>query len=86
MNGLQDMMKRSSTLTQRHLELTPEEEEILMMRRDGDRQRQLQPEQEQVLGAPPDQGPQIQDDVLQYFRQMGIPDEVIFRELGIGAR
>lgn len=82
---LPELFERTRARTLQGVQPDPEMEEILRLRRDGAKQRQLVPEQESILGASPDQPVELQDNVIQYFRQMGIPDEMIFRELGIGA-
>ncbi len=85
MEGLRELLQRATQRTQANLPDQDPMEEILMMRRDGAAQRQMQPQHERIMGAVPDAPVKMEDNVIQYFRQMGIPDEVIFRELGIGA-
>lgn len=52
---------------------------------EAQRLRAIQQEQEAILG-PEQGGPSLDQDVLQYYRSLGLPDELIFRELGIGAQ
>lgn len=53
---------------------------------EGERLRTIRQQQEQVLGPETSEGPSIEENVIQYYRNMGIPDEIIFRELGVAPR
>ena len=86
MNGLQEMIERARKRTLSEMRDNDEMEEILMLRIDGDMQRQMQPEQEKVIGETPPREAGIEDGVVEYFRKMGMSDALIYQHLGIGGK
>jgi len=86
MNGLQEMIERARKRTLSEMGANDEMEQILMLRRDGNMQRQMQPEQEKVMGETPPKEAGIEDGVVEYFRKMGMSDALIYQHLGIGGK
>jgi hypothetical protein len=84
MNGLQEMIERARKRTLGEMDANDEMEQILMLRRDGNMERRMKPEQEKVMGETPSGG--IEDGVVEYFRKMGMSDDLIYQHLGIGGK
>ena len=79
------MFDRASNLTQQGLMGDDYMQELaLMRRRAAEEKAKMIQQQESVLG--PDRGApsvNIEDDVIGYYRQLGIPDEMIMEGLGL---
>lgn len=58
-------------------------DDIARMRAEAQRRRQMKAEQESVLGEESNRPVTLDEDVLQYYRQMGLPEEMILQGLGL---
>ena len=56
----------------------------MMRRRAAEGQADIRQQQESVLG-PETGAPALEDNLVQYYRSLGLPDEMIFQELSRGA-